>query len=264
MIPVASISNPDVLIDTIAVVFDVLRATSTIVTALASGYQRVYPVAEADAALALARNHGFTLAGERGGETIAGFPYGNSPLEFINGPETDSRLTENGERSKSSNNTLNISDVLVLTTSNGTGAIRWAASANKVITGSLLNARAAARTVLREKRDISLVCAGTAGCFSLEDTLGAGFVLMEVIKQLNQATGRQPAASVDMDDLAAAAYGLARYYHNDPLSGLRAGQHGQKLLRLSHEEDLRWCAQLNRFDIAPVFTGKYIAINNAT
>jgi len=262
LIPVATATNPDALHGTTAVVFDVLRATSTIITALASGYRRVYPVADAGTALALANEHGYVLAGERRGDKIAGFPHGNSPLEFIGGPGIVYHMPKISEGPSFNSNVWKTSDDLVLTTTNGTKAIRWVQSAHKVFTGSLLNARAVAQAALREGLDISLVCAGTAGRFSLEDALGAGFVLWEIIQQLSGTASGQQAISINMDDLAIAAYGLARYYHNDPLSGLIAGRHGQKLLRRGREEDLHWCAQLNRYDIAPVFTGEYIMISN--
>ncbi len=262
LIPVAIAANPAVLPGTTAIVFDVLRATSTIVTALASGYRRVYPVADAGTALALANEHGFVLAGERKGDKIAGFPHGNSPLEFIGGPDAAYHMLEINKGSSFNSNIWKTSDELVLTTTNGTKAIRWALSAHKVFTGSLLNARAVAQAALQEGLDISLVCAGTAGRFSLEDSLGAGFVLVEIIRQLSGPASGQPAASINMDDLAIAAYGLARFYHNNPLSGLFAGQHGQKLLRRGREEDLQWCAQLNRYDIAPVFMEEFITISD--
>jgi 2-phosphosulfolactate phosphatase len=268
LIPVATASNPEVLKGTTAVVFDVLRATSTIVTALASGYRRVYPVAEAGAAMELAYERGYVLAGERGGEKIAGFPHGNSPLEFIHGLEAGGRASIGGKYKTVSasgepgHEYKTDGRVLVLTTSNGTGAIRWAASADMVLIGSLLNARAAALAALGKGRNISLVCAGTAGCFSFEDTLGAGFVLVEIMRQFGRVKGELHAADLAMDDLATAAYGLASFYHDNPLSGLRAGQHGQKLLQLGRENDLRWCAKLNQFDIAPVFTREYIAIGS--
>ncbi|KAF1086451.1 putative 2-phosphosulfolactate phosphatase [Sporotomaculum syntrophicum] len=250
LIPVATAANPDVLHETTTIVFDVLRATSTIVTALASGYRRVYPVADAGTALVMAHKHGFVPAGERGGDKIAGFPHGNSPLEFIGGPNVG--ISNDAQKC----------NVLILTTTNGTKAIRWAESAYKVFTGSLLNARAVAQAVLREGLDVSLVCAGTGGRFSLEDTLGAGFVFMEIMKHLNGEDSSRLAAGMAVDDLPIAAYELARFYYHDPLSGLMAGRHGQRLLRRGLEDDLRWCAQLNRYDIAPVLSGEFITTGN--
>lgn len=231
LIPVADLCNAEELRGTTAIVFDVLRATSTIVTALASGFRRVIPVAEVNDAAKLARDNGFVLAGERGGKKIQGFEHGNSPLEFSSGPQTES-------------------NTLVLTTSNGTRAICKAFGADAVFIGSILNARAVALAALNEKRDIYLVCAGTAGNFSLEDALGAGFVLREIIQAMN--------SKPEMDDLAMASYTMASYYQNEPFLGLAAGRHGKVLLNLGCEEDLHWCAKLNRYDIAPQFNGSYI------
>lgn len=236
LIPVANRANPDFFNHTTAVVFDVLRATSSIVTALAAGYQRVYPATTKDAALTLAQRYGYVLAGERGGLKIEGFPHGNSPLEFWPGPGTAQGVGMNR---------------LVLTTSNGTAAIQRAAGASRVLIGSLLNARAVALAALQEGRDIILVCAGSEGQFSLEDTLGAGFVLKEIVTSADTPPS--------MDDLAMAAYNLAGYYSQNPLTGLLASSHGQKLQKLGHLDDLHWCSQLNRFDLVPVLRGDYVA-----
>jgi len=233
LIPVAPAAGSGLMNGANAVVFDVLRATSTIVTALSSGYRRVYPVVDADEARRMAGERGFSLAGERGGRKISGFPLGNSPLEFCAGPAAGA-------------------DSLVLTTSNGTAAIRSAAVAEKVLTGSIINARAAARAAVAEGRDIILVCAGSGGLYSLDDVLGAGFVLLEII----DAAARPP----EMDDQALAALCLARYYRQDPLAGLMESSHGRKLLGLGLERDLRWCARLNLYDAAPVLYGEYIAV----
>ncbi|MCG8400829.1 MAG: 2-phosphosulfolactate phosphatase [Firmicutes bacterium] len=219
------------LAGTTAVVFDVLRATSTIVTALARGYSKVYPAVDVDEALHIAGSRSHVLAGERGGLKITGFPRGNSPLEFVAGPEKDGAE-------------------LVLTTSNGTGAVRASSTADRVLLGSVLNARAAARAAVAHGQDIYLVCAGSGGGYSLEDALGAGFVLAEMLKSANLA--------VEMDDRAAAALCLARCYSHDPLAGLMNSAHGKALVRLGREEDLRWCSQLNMFEIAPVYNGEYI------
>ncbi len=262
LIPVAIAANPAALHKTTAIVFDVLRATSTIVTALASGYRRVYPIIDVGTALTLAYEHGFVLAGERKGNKIAGFPHGNSPLEFIGGPDTALHMSKLNYGFCHENDVCKTNDVVVLTTTNGTKAIRWAETAHKVYVGSLLNARSVAQAALRDGLNICLACAGTSGRFSLEDMLGAGIVFMEIIQQLSGSDSEQQAAGIAVDDLPVAAYGLARFYRNNLLSGLIAGRHGQKLLRRGREADLQWCAQLNRFDIAPVFTGKFIAISN--
>ncbi len=233
LIPTAKAAGYGMMKGVNAVVFDVLRATSTIVTALSSGYRRVYPVVDADEAILMARQRGFSLAGERDGRRISGFPLGNSPLEFTAGPAGGA-------------------DELVLTTSNGTAAIRGAAAAEKVLTGSIINARAAARAAVAEGRDVVLVCAGSGGLYSLDDALGAGFMLLEII----DAAPRPP----ELDDQALAALCMARYYRQDPLAGLMESSHGKRLLGLGLEKDLRWCARLNLYDAAPVLDGDYIAL----
>lgn len=234
LVSVAEKANPGEIQGSAAIVFDVLRATSTITTALAAGYQKVYPVVEAEEAIKLARRIEAALAGERGGEKIPGFPHGNSPLEFWPGNNRDNAG-------------------LVLTTSNGTKAIRIASTyAAKTFIGSLLNAGAAARAALQTGWDICLVCAGTEGKFSLEDFLGAGFVLLELI----DIAGSLP----QLDDLSVAACNLAGYYANAPLKGLDEGRHGKKLIGLGRELDLKWCAQLNRFEIAPAVNNGYVCL----
>lgn len=231
LISVGTVVEPEEMKGTVAVVFDVLRASSTIVTALASGYRKVYPVVNVDEALQLAGERGTALAGERGGQKITGFPLGNSPLEFCRGPDRGV-------------------EVLVLTTSNGTSAIRRACLANKVLVGSILNARAVAWKMLNSGSDIRLVCAGSGGRYSLDDVLGAGFVLAEMLELAG--------ASVEMDDLAETALCLARCYRREPLAGLLASRHGKKLVAMGQEQDLHWCARLNMYDLAPVLEGDYI------
>jgi len=193
----------------------------------------VYPVVNVDEARLMAQAHGFCLAGERGGQKIPGFPLGNSPLEFCTGPVAGA-------------------DILVLTTSNGTAAIRSASTAGKVLSDAIINARAVARAVISEGQDIVLVCAGSGGIYSMDDVLGTGFVLMEIISAANNV----PA----MDDQALTALCLARNYEQDPLAGLMDSRHGKKLLGLGLASDLRWRARLNLYDTAPIFRRTYIEI----
>ncbi|OAT80363.1 2-phosphosulfolactate phosphatase [Desulfotomaculum copahuensis] len=187
---------PEELAGRTAVVFDVLRATSTIVTALANGCRAVVPVVDVDEAGRVAErlgqdaadgleSHGVLLAGERDGAKLPGFPHGNSPLEF--GPEVIAGKT------------------LVLTTTNGTRAIHGAAPAAAIYAGSLLNARAAAAAALAAGRDVTLVCAGTRERFSLEDTAAAGFVLMELLALAGAAAAGQAEQAAGGEAVAGAA-----------------------------------------------------------
>ena len=148
---------------TVCVVFDVLRATSTMVTALGHGATAIVPVAEIAEALSLRqRQPEVLLAGERDGVRIAGhltggigFDLGNSPREF-----TAARV---GGRT------------IAMTTTNGTRALRACAPAKAVLLGSFLNLRATAEFI--EQQDplhLLLVCSGTLDQAAYEDVLGAG------------------------------------------------------------------------------------------
>ncbi|MGB9804710.1 2-phosphosulfolactate phosphatase [Desulfofundulus sp.] len=224
-----------------AVVFDILRATTTIVTAIAHGCRRVVPVLEAAEAREVAErlageNIPVLVAGERGGRKIPGFPCGNSPLEYP--PEVVGGQT------------------LVLTTSNGTRALNAAAQkARIVLVGSLLNARAVAQEACRLGRNVTMVCAGTQGQFSLEDILGAGMVVLEILEMVEpgwlRLSARQPSA-LDLTDLAVAALHLAHAYLENPRRAFDHASHGRKLLNMGLAADLDWCASLNTFQVVPV------------
>ncbi|RYD06277.1 hypothetical protein N752_05135 [Desulforamulus aquiferis] len=135
--------------------FDILRASSTISTALANGCKEVIPVIDVEDAFALARQlpeGSFILGGERGAIKVTGFHLGNSPLEYTASVVKDKTV--------------------IISTTNGTKAIRYAAGENgRVFIGSLLNCSSVAKALADLSKDIVLVCAGTRGKFSLEDTL---------------------------------------------------------------------------------------------
>ena len=230
IVPVFGDIKKEQLEDTMVIVFDVLRATSTIVTAIANGCMEIVPAVTAEEALAYTKNHeNIILGGERESLLIPGFHLGNSPLEYTPG------------RVKGK--------TVVLTTTNGTHAIRRAAQGSaKVIIGALLNAKAVARKVAGTGKDIILICAGTRGYFSLEDTVAAGMVCLELVET---AEGKDNL--LFGSDLVVAAYRLAEFYRKDPLLALYDSLHGQKLAAKGFSEDLAFCARLNYIDIAPVY-----------
>jgi 2-phosphosulfolactate phosphatase len=144
----------EVLEAPVAVVVDVLRATSTIAQALASGYERVYCCREVDDALALRERLGEgLLGGERNATKIEGFDIGASPREVLEPQGT----------------------TLIYSTTNGTKAVlAAAASCGEVLLGSLLNLSAVARAV---REDCVIVCAGFQGRFALDDAYCAGRIV---------------------------------------------------------------------------------------
>ncbi len=218
------------LTDSAAVVIDVLRATTTIVAALEAGCRAVVPIVSLEETRAAAASGAFgpaLTAGERGGVAIEGLDHANSPLEF--------------RRERCSGRTL------LLTTSNGSGAVKAAESrgAASVFAGSLWNAAAVARAALSTRpRSVALVCAGTRGEFTLEDALGAGVVVEAIAR-----TG--PPGSADLDDSALAALALRRRVGGDVVGALRASKGGRALAAIGGEADIVACAEIDRSASAP-------------
>jgi len=197
----------------VAVVVDVLRATSTIVQALASGYRRVLCCAEIDEARELRERLGEgVLAGERLAQAIPGFDLGNSPAEFVE---------PRGE-------------TVILTTTNGTRAIVTAAAgAETVLVGSLLNLAAVADAARDAGADVEVVCAGVDGRFTLDDAYCAGRIAGLL--------------GGERSDAAEAAVRLAGSFANAE-EGLRAAENPRQE---ALGDDLTWCARESVLAIVP-------------
>ncbi len=198
----------------LAVVVDVLRATSTIAQALASGYRRVLCCADIEDARALREEFGDAIVGgERRAVRVPGFEAGASPREFLE-PRAET---------------------LILTTTNGTRAIvTAAASCEAVVLGSLLNLDAVASEVRGRGVDTVFVCAGFQDAFALDDAYCAGRIVRLV--------------DGDRTDAAVAAALIAGAFRS-PLDGLNARTYGPPGL----EEDIRYCAQESALDAVPLF-----------
>jgi 2-phosphosulfolactate phosphatase len=190
-----------------AIVVDVIRATSTVVQALAGGYRRVLCCAEIEEARALRDELGdAVVAGERKGRPIPGFDFGNSPLEFLE-PRAET---------------------LVLTTTNGTRAIVEAASrCDLVLIGSLLNLDAVATAARERSEDVEIVCAGLLGAFALDDAYCAG----RIVERLGGSRTDAGEAAVR---LAASFTSAEEAFRTavDPHEGRT-------------DEDIAWCARVN-------------------
>lgn len=199
----------------VAIVVDVLRATSTMAQALAAGYRRILCCADIEEARALRTELPDALVGgERKAVRIDGFDVGASPREFLEAQ----------------------AETLILTTTNGTRTILVAADAcEEVLLGSLLNLDAVVRAVRERGRDAVVVCAGFQGAFALDDAYCAGRIV-----QLLHGTRTDAAIAAD---LVAGAF-------PDALSGLTARTYGPPGL----EEDIRFCAQESVLDVVPRFS----------
>jgi 2-phosphosulfolactate phosphatase len=219
----------------IAVVIDVLRASTTIATALAHGAARVRPVpgvAEARS-VAASLGPGTLLGGERGGVRIAGFDLGNSPLEY-----TRDRVAGRS---------------IVITTTNGTAALDACRGAREIVVGAIVNRAAVAAAVRRLAAgrggvDVHLVCAGTDGAVTAEDVLAAGAIV--------DAAGAEGPADA-LDPAAAAARESFRRVHAaaDAVAALvaefRRSPGGSNLVALGMEADLPACAAVDALAVVP-------------
>jgi 2-phosphosulfolactate phosphatase len=226
---------PGEIADRTAVVIDVLRASSAIVEALASGARAIFPVATVEEALRLANTLGrdeVLLCGERKCRPIEGFDLGNSPGEF-----TPERVG---------------GKAVVMSTTNGTIAITAAVGAGRVVVGSWLNFQAVVDDLVRSGTEPVLLCAGRQGTFALEDTVCAGHIAAAVLQAL-------PDVEWEMNDGAVAALALAEAFP-DPakLFPLTAGGRGLVEARLG--DDLGFCAKTDLRDVLPVLEGRQIVL----
>jgi 2-phosphosulfolactate phosphatase len=204
------------------IVVDVLRATSTIAQALASGHERVLCCAEIEEAESLRADEGDgILAGERKCVRIPGFDRGNSPSEFADG---------DGE-------------TVILTTTNGTRALVTATLAcERVLAASLLNLEAVVAAARAEGDDVAIFCAGVKGEFALDDAYVAGR-LVELL-------------DVEGTDAAAAAVRLTASFASAE-AGLRASQSARNLVNAGLEDDIAWCARESVLDVVPRVAGRH-------
>lgn len=224
------------LSQTVCVVFDIFRATSTIVTALASGATAVIPVAEISDALALRQKRPeLLLAGEREGFRIhrgltggVDFDFGNSPREF-----TPDRVD---------------GKTIVITTTNGSRALRACSHANEVLAGSFLNLTATAAHVQRSTAaHLLLVCSGTGDQAAYEDLLGAG-ALVDLV-QTGFSTG-------NVGDAAKAAREIYQQNHRNLFNAASDSRNGRRLLSLEElRDDVSWCLQRDRFPLVAKLEG---------
>jgi len=217
--------------DSIVVIIDVFRATSTIATALYNGASKVIPVASVDDCINIGMKLNAVTAGERDGKIITGLQHGNSPAEypasFIAGK------------------------TLVLTTTNGTKLLHMALEqgASEVITGSFPNLSSVCDHLIKAKKNVILGCSAWKNRFNLEDTLFAGAVIERIKENFT--------VHCDSSMMAEEMYLL---HKKDMYSFIRKTTHWHRLASYGLEKDLEYCVTIDIADVLPQYKNEALVV----
>ncbi len=224
--------------DRVAVMIDVLRAGTTVATAVGHGARAIFPAASIEEAMRLANSLGrgeVLLCGERQGLRIDGFDLGNSPAEFA----------------------FDLSDrTIVMTTTNGTRALTALSAAKITYVAALVNLNAVAQQLRAAGGEALIVCAGRDGRVSAEDALCAGLLVETLVNEGPLIPDGDSEAQ--LGDGAIAALALARAHSPVEVAFLRNTAAGRALEKIGREGDIELCAQVDSNSEIPVFRDRQV------
>lgn len=206
------------------VVIDVLRATTVITTALMNRAKEIIPVQEVSTAFdnyVQFQPGEALLGGERNAVKIKGFHLANSPFEY----------TEQQVKDKT----------IILTTTNGTKALMGSLTAKNIVIASFLNATSIASWLGKQNNDITIVCAGSAEDYTLEDALCAGMIAKELAERFGAT----------LSDFAYTLKFLYEGFEGDTMAALKNCNHAQLLIAKGFTSDVEYCLQKDITDIVP-------------
>jgi 2-phosphosulfolactate phosphatase len=209
--------------ESIVVVIDIFRATSSMCYGLANGAEAIIPVASVEACRSYADTD-YLLAAERNGEVVAGFDFGNSPFSY-----TAEKVA---------------GKTIVLTTTNGTHAINESREAKKVVIGSFLNLGALSTWLKTQPQDVLLLCAGWKNKVNLEDSLFAGALAYHLKHE-----------AYKLDDAAILVADLYELAKGNLAEFMKKTSHSERLKELNIEADIAFCLQIDVVDCIPVLDG---------
>ena len=209
----------------VAVVVDILRATTTMVTALEYGVRSILPVDSVDLCREYQRK-GYIGAAERGGKIVEGFKLGNSPFDYMNTQLKGKKI--------------------VFTTTNGTRTISAVKGYDKILFGAFVNLEAVAAMLLRLNKDVVIVCAGWENEVNLEDTLFAGSLIDKLLPDFTTS-----------GDPSMLAHKLHINSEGNFSLFLESSSHILRLQKLGLQKDIDFCLSLDKFDGVPeMFDGE--------
>lgn len=210
--------------DSIVVIIDVFRATSTIASALYNGAKKIIPVDSVASCIMIGKETGGITAGERDGKVVEGLMHGNSPMEY--------------------NREFIEGKVLVLTTTNGTKLLHMALSkgADTIVTGSFPNLSAVCDYLVTQKKNVLLGCAAWKDRVNMEDTLFAGAIVNRV----------QEHFEIHCDSSLGAA-ALHQSLNGDIWPFIEKTTHFHRLAKYGLEEDMKFCIGEDSCNILPIY-----------
>jgi len=203
----------------VAVVVDILRATTTMVTALDFGVASILPVESVETCRDY-QQKGYIGAAERGGKIVEGFKLGNSPFDYMD--------------------PCYVGKKIVFTTTNGTRTIYAIKGSDKIIFGAFVNLNSVAEILLKFNKDVVIVCAGWENEVNLEDTLFAG-ALVDKLALTFTSSG----------DPALLAHKLYLQSEGNLSVFLEGSSHIQRLKNLNLQKDIDFCLTLDKYDCVP-------------
>lgn len=228
-----------------AIAIDVLRATSTMATALAVGAEAVQVFSDIKKLMQVSEQWApekRLRAGERGGAKVAGCDLGNSPLEC-----TPDRVA--GKR-------------LFISTTNGTRCLERIQGAGTVLAAALINREAVVRYLIKHQPDtVWIAGSGWEGSYSLEDTVCAGAIAHRLSEQL--AISPESLDTLASNDEVFGAIALYTQWQNNLLELMHHTSHGKRLLHLDCHDDLKYCAQTDILDVLPIQTEPGVLIQSS-
>lgn len=214
----------------IVVVVDILRATSVMTTAMAYGAKEIIPVEKLDIARTYLDKGCHLCAAERGGDRVEGFPLDNSPFSYMNDEVKDSSI--------------------VITTTNGTVAIKKSMTAGQVLIGSFLNLTSLANYIQTQNQDVVIHCAGWKGKTNMEDTLFAG-ALVEKLQSTHGLGCDTPHVTLNYWESV----------KDNLLHTIENSSHAKRLNKLNIKKDIAFCMTLDKYEVVPKLVGdKLIAV----
>lgn len=216
--------------ESVVVVTDVFRATTTICTAFANGAKAIIPVATEAEALSY-KSMGYLTGAEQSTERCEFADFGNSPMEY-----TVQRVSGQS---------------LVLTTSNGTKAIKGAEHCYKLLIGAFVNLQALVERIKHLDRDVLVVCSGSAGRICLEDSLFAGALASSLLAEEGFCSG---------SDGTRIAMALWHQANRDFSGFLMQSEHAKRLIEHGFSKDLQYCLRKSIFGIVPELKGDKLIV----